>query len=85
MSVVHLSVFVMILVILAALVGGLIWLILVIARRSSRQSRIVAPTSASGTHTDPSVRLHHLAMLLENGQITPEEYERQRAAIVGSV
>lgn len=81
----HWLVLVLFLVVPLVLIGGLVWLVVHLSRRKPAPVPYVprAQTGALAEGTD--VRLERLHVLLEQGQITQDEYERQRAAIIASV
>ncbi|MCD7099016.1 SHOCT domain-containing protein [Stenotrophomonas sp. MMGLT7] len=77
----HWLVLVLFLVVPLVLIGGLVWLVVHLSRRKPAPVPYVAGALAEGT----DVCLERLHVLLEQGQITRDEYERQRAAIIASV
>ena len=78
LSIWHWLVLLIFLVVPLLLVGGLVWLIVRLSRRS-------APTNPPGHLAGADIRLSQLDGLLAQGHITRDEYDRQRAAIISGV
>jgi uncharacterized membrane protein len=69
----------------AVFVAGIVWLAIHLSR--ARRDRDGASGSSALSHlgVDVANRLARLGELLAEGQITQEEYDRQRAAIIAGV
>lgn len=84
-SIWHWLILLLLLAVPAVLIGGLVWLIVHLSRRKST-SVPHAPSVPAGTLPESEdVRLRKLHTLLEQGHITRDVYERQRAAIISGV
>ncbi|MDH5833282.1 SHOCT domain-containing protein [Luteimonas kalidii] len=84
-SIWHWTILLLLVTVPALLIGGLVWLIVRVSRRR-RGTPSQLPSTATGTASERTDdRLNRLHALFEQGQITREEYERQRASIISSV
>lgn len=81
----HWLVLLLFLVVPLVLIGGLAWLIVHLSRRKPAPAPYMAQAQTGALAEGTDVRLERLHVVLEQGQITRDEYERQRAAIIASV
>lgn len=69
----------------AVFVAGIVWLAIHLSRARRDKDGASGPSALSALGVDVETRLARLGQLLAKGQITQEEYERQRAAIIAGV
>ncbi len=81
----HWLVLLLVLAVPVVLVGGLVWLIVQWSRRKPAGAPPAPQATAGELPESIDSRLEKLGALLEQGHITHDEYERQRAAIIASV
>lgn len=84
-SVMHVIVILFVVLIPAVFVVGIVWLTIHLSRARRDKDGASGSSALSAPGVDVESRLARLGLLLANGQITQEEYERQRAAIIAAV
>ena len=84
-SIWHWLILLLLLAVPVVLIGGLVWLIAHLSRRKPTSMPHAPPAPAVTPPESEDVRLRKLHALLEQGHITRDEYERQRAAIISGV
>jgi hypothetical protein len=81
----HWLVLLLLVAIPAALIGAMVWLMRRLSRRKHGSAERPPTAGGKATPAGADARLKRLDALLLAGDITRDEYERQRASIIASV
>lgn len=84
-SIWHWLILLLVIAVPVVLIGGLVWLIVHLSRRKFTPMPHLPPAPVGKLPESADIRLENLYALLEQGHITRDEYERQRAAIISGI